>query len=220
MDLSQLRQELKNRSGDENLIASQSDLWFNLGIKQWAKEDWPDTIAIDSSQTTSVSTNEYTLPTDYSKMLSVRVGASASSDETDATEFSFVRYENKNIATTGNLYYINPVSGKLGLIPDPITAGLPIFMKYQSIPADLTADSDEPPFPETYHEAILFFALKKYWETQDEFDKSIYYDTEWRNMMADMKTDLMKQSRGQLDRMKDIRELNVLNSPFSKNQIE
>ena len=113
MTLSELRQELKSRSGDENLVASTMDLWFNLGIKQTAKENWPDTLAIDSSNTTSTSTNEYVLPSDYSIMLSVRVGNTSSSDETDATEYSFVRYENKNIQAFGNVYYINPITIKL-----------------------------------------------------------------------------------------------------------
>ena len=39
-------------------------------------------------------------------------------------------------------------------------------------------------------------------------------------MLDDMKTDMMKQSRGQLDRMKDIRETMWDNQPWKTNSVE
>lgn len=224
MTLDQIYQEIQQRSGDTSLTSTQMNLWVNLAIKQWATEDFPDLITTNSTGTTTAGTIEYSLPTDYSKILGIRIGGSASTTEVNAKEYSFLKYENKNTPQGtfdgGYYYYINPTNSTYGLIPTPTITGLPIYLKYQKIPADITSTTDEPPFPENYHELVVFFALKKYWETQDEFDKSIFYDAEYRNMLEKMKTDLMKQSRSQLDRIKDIREFVGQNSPFIKNSIE
>lgn len=221
MTLSQIRLEVQNRAGDDTLSSSSIDLWVNLGIKQWAaRGDWPSIIDIDSTQTTTASTIEYDLPSDFKKMISVRIEASASSGETDATEYSFVRYMNKNVDTTGNYYYLNPTNSKVGIIPTPQTTGLTIFQKYFHIPADIAAGTESPPFPENYHELVVFFALKKYFEQNDELEKSVYYHREFENMIEQMKIDLTIRSSGQLARMRDIRELTVDNQGQMINSVE
>lgn len=220
MQLQEIYSEIQQRAGDNGLTQTQMGFWVNAGIQQWAKDDYPDTLATDSSNITASGTTEYPLPSDTLKVLSIRVGSSSTATEDDATEYSFVRYENKNVDTTENVYYINPTNGKVGLLPQPTSSGLPIFIKYHATPATLSVLTDEPPFPKPYHEALIYFALKKYWETQDEFDKSIYYDTEWNRMLEDMKVDLLKQSRGQLGAMRDIRDLQYQNQPWTRNSIE
>ena len=220
MNLQTIRSEIQNRADDSSIGSTELDRWVNLGIKQWAsRTDWPSLVEVDSSTTTTASTAEYSLPTDFKKMLSVRVSDAAGGTEVNSTEFSYVPYKLKNMSTAGNWYYLNPDDAKVGLIPTPATSGLTIYMKYYEIPADLTLTSDEPPFPESYHELCVFFALKKYWEKNDDFGKASYYDAEFENAIDQMKTDLLVRATGQLDRMKDVRELMGDDQPQQRNAI-
>jgi len=153
-------------------------------------------------------------------MIGVRVGDSAAATETNATEYSFIGYNNKNVYTSGELWYLDIEGSEYGLIPTPQTTGLPIFLKYYRIPAALTAVTDEPPFPENYHELVIFFALKKYWEVSDDFQKVLFYDTEFENTIERMKNDLKVQATGDLGRMKDVRELRTEDQPQKINIVE
>ena len=221
MDLETLRNEILTRTDDSSLDDTKMDRWINQGIKQWAnRADWPYMITIYNTDTTTASTAEYSLQSDFKKMLSLRVGSSAAATETSADEYSYVDYEAKNVDTTGNYFYLNPTNDKYGLIPTPSTTGLPIFQKYYQVPDDLTATTSEPPFPENYHELCVFFALKKYWETSDEFQKVLFYDTEYENTIERMKADLLVRATGDLPRMKDIREFADLEHPQKLNSVQ
>ena len=102
-------------------------------------------------------------------------------------------------------YYLNPSNDYYGILPTP-DATFPIYLKYYKIPTILSADTDEPPFPDNYHELVIYFALKKYWEISDDFGKASYYDREFENMIDQMKNDLMNRAVGSRPRMTDIRE--------------
>lgn len=220
MDLTTLRNEIQIRADDTSLTDAKTDRWVNQGIKQWAnRADWPSLVTTYELDTTVASTVEYSLEDDFKKMIGMRVGASAGETELDATEYSFINYKNKNVSSTGPWYYLNPSNAKYGLVPTPTTTGLPIYYKYYKIPADLTTGTEEPPFPENYHELVVFFALKKYWESNDEFDKVLFYDAEYENTIERMKSDLLVRATGQLDRMKDVRELVGTDQPQKINAI-
>lgn len=221
MQLSQIRLDVQYRAGDSSLSTSNIDLWVNQGIKQWAaRADWPSLAATDSTQTTTAGTQEYSLPSDFKRMIGVRVQGSGSTAETDSTEYSFIRYEDKNVSTEGNYYYINPVNDTIGLIPEPDVTGYTIHQKYYQIPADISAATDEPPFPANYHELVVFFALSRYWEGGDEFDKKVHYSIEFENMIERMKTELLSRGVGQLRRVRDIRELMVDGQPQMLNSVD
>lgn len=221
MTLIEIQSEVKYRSGDTGLSETNINRWVNLAIKQWAaRADWPVLISNNSGNTTTASTIEYNLPSDFKKMLGVRVGASSTAIETDSTEYSFVDYKNKNVSASGNFYYLNPESATVGIIPTPATSGLPIFLKYYKIPADISTASQEPPFDDNYHELVVFFALKKYAESIDEFDKALYYNAEFENIIERMKSESFVRSTGSLLRMKDYREVMRDNQPQMINGVE
>lgn len=206
MQLSEIRTEIQARAQDTSLSSSQIDRWVNLAIYQAAARGaFPFSLTTKETDTTTASTTEYTLPTDFKRMLSVKIGDTSSGTEPDAVELGYVRYEDKDVdGLTG--YYLNPTNTKYGILPTPATSSLPIFLKYYKLPAELSATTDEPPFPQNYHELVIFFALKKYWEISDDFGKAVYYDREFENMLDFMKADLMNRAVGSLPRVADIRE--------------
>ena len=220
MTLQQIRQDFWNRSNDTSFSSSQIDLWVNLGIKQWAaRADWPSLVTT-ATLTTTANIAEITLPTDLKRLIGARLGTISTTTEPESTELSFVNYNNKNVDFSGPGYYLNPSNDTIGLIPTPLTSGLPVYIKYFQIPADISALTDVPPFPENYHELVTFFALSRYWEGADEFDKKVHYSIEFENMIERMKMDLLKTSIGQLGRMRDIRELANDQQPQVINAVE
>lgn len=221
MTLSEIYSEIQQRAGDNSLTSTSMRLWVNLAIKQIAARfPWQWNLATKSTDTTTNGTAEITLPTDFKKMFSVRVGDASTTTEPNATEYSFVSYDMKNVDTDGNYYYLNPTNGTYGLIPTPATTGLPVYLKYYKIPDDLTDNvNDVPPFPSNYHELCIFFALKKFWEISDDFNKAIFYDREFENMLEAMLED-NRRSTGQLSRMRDVRELMADNQPKTLNAVE
>lgn len=219
MNLATIRQEVQTRSGDTDFSANSIDRWVNFCIKQLvARADWPWAIKTLGTGTTTANTQEYSLPTDFKKMISVRVGTASTTSETDAEEYSFVPYISKNVSTDGNMFYLNPDTATYGLIPKPSTTGLPVYLKYYKIPADL-ASSDSPPFPETYHEAVVQFALQRYWESNDDYGKAAFHNAEYENMVDLMKSDLLVRATGQLTRVRDVRELVGLSHPQKLNTV-
>ena len=220
MILGQIRQETKDRAGDSSLSLTSIDLWVNLAIKQISeRRDWLWNLTTKSTDTTTVDVAETSLPSDFKKMLGLRVGESAGTTEVDATDYSFVDYKSKNVSTAGNYYYLNPTNSKYGIIPTPNATGLPVYLKYWKIPVDISVSTDVPPFPENYHEAVVFFALKKYWESADDFSKSLYYNAEFENMVERMEKDNLR-STGHLTRVKDVRELVGIEHPQRLNSVE
>jgi len=201
MILSTLRAEIEARTEDSSISSTQIDRWINMGIKQWAnRADWPSLVEQDSTTTTTADTQEYSLPTDFKKMISVRISDSTGGTEPDATEYSFIEYKDKNISSQGMWYYLNPDDATIGLVPTPPTTGLTVYLKYYEVPADLTIVTEEPPMPETYHELVIFFAL-------------------FENMVDQMKLDLQVRSTGDLKRIKDVRETMTNNQPQQANAI-
>lgn len=206
MQLTQLRQEIMARAGDNSITSTQLDRWINSAIQQWAsRSSWYASTETKETDTTTSETTEYTLPTNFKRMLSVKIGGATTTTEDAATELGYVRYEDKDVSGTVG-YYINPADGTYGILPEPSVTGLPIFLKYYKTPAVLSGDTDTPPFSENYHELVIFFALKKYWEVSDDFGKASYYDREFENMIDQMKVDLVNNGVGSLPRVRDIRE--------------
>ena len=220
MILSEIWQEIRTRANDSSVTTEQMNTWINMAIKQaTTRTDFPWATTEYSTDVTVASQVEYTLQTDFKKMISIRVGEASTTTELESTEYSYVDYKSKNVSTTGNFYYLNPATAKFGLIPTPTTAGLPIYLKYFAIPDSITTDSEKPPFPESYHELVIFFALKKYFEVNDDGQKALYYNAEFENMIELMKNDLLVRSTGQLSRMKDVRELVGTEQPQKFNGI-
>jgi len=219
MTLAQIISEIQNRAGDSGLTESQITTWVNNFIKELAtRTDWPWALTTYETDTTTAATQEYSLQSDFRKMYSLRVGG-AGGAETEADEYSYVNYMDKNQAISDGVYayYLNPTNDTYGLVPTPSTTGQKIYQKYYKVPTSLSAVSTTPDIPESYHTMLINSSLERYWEQEDEFDKALYYNTKVENDIERMRNDVFVDSTGDLGRMKDIRELNALNVPQKLN---
>ena len=215
MTLAQIISEVQSRVGGSTTDPTEAQVttWVNLGNDHISnRSDWYWLKETLDTGTTTSGTAEYTLPTDFKRMLSVRVG-SAASTETSADDYSYVNYADKNLfydglASMGDVgyYYINEADAKYGLIPTPATSGYKIYLKYWKTPDTVSAVSATPTLPVRYHEALVDFALANYWEQNDEMDKAVFYNTKLENWIERMRTETVNRSSGELSRIRDIRE--------------
>ena len=93
-----------------------------------------------------------------------------------------------------------------------------VYQKYYRYPATVSAVSATPEIPANYHDIYVDFGLARYFEQEDELDKTVLYETKVENHIENMKTEFIK-SIAQLGRMRDVRELNSLEHPQAINSI-
>jgi len=208
MTLAEIILSIQTRSGDSNITEATITGWVNTALRLIAnRDDWSWLMKVDEDDVTVANQQEYALPTDLKKMYSLRVGDTTST-ETTATQYSFLGYGEKNMAINNDVdhcYYINPASSKYGLIPTPAAANYKVFQKYFGYPTTVSCVSATPDMPTQYHDMLVDFGLARYFEQEDEMDKTVLYETKLENAIEKMKTDF--PATGYLGRMRDIREL-------------
>ena len=222
MTLSEIVTAVKARSGDSNLSEATITGWVNNALRLISnRADWPFYLKAYSTDTTTSGTAETALQADFRKMFSLRVGGTT---EDAGDEYLFVGFMDRNVAINQlsdeiNRYYINPTTSKYGLIPTPTTTGTKIWQNYYRTPATISAVSATPDLPTAYHDTLVDFSLARYWEEEDEPDKNVLYLTMVENGIELMRNEMFK-SVGQLSRMRDIRELNILDHPQQVNYLQ
>jgi len=218
MNLSSIISEVQNRAGDSGLAESQVTTWVNNFIKELAtRKDWPWALTTYDTDTTTADTQEYSVQSDFRKMFGLRTG-DATSTETNSDDLSFIGYIDKNVAIENGIegYYINKTNGTYGIVPNPPTSGYKVYQKYYKIPASMSAVSATPEIPESYHTMLINNSLEMYWEQEDEFDKTLYYNTKVENDIERMNNEFVI-STGDLRRIKDYRELIGTQTPQTLN---
>ena len=222
MILSQIVTDVQNRSGDSTITETKITGWVNNATRLIGnRADWPFYLTADATDATVAGTADAALQTDFRKMFSVRVGGAT---EPAGDEYLFVGYMEKNIAINQlsnavNAYYIDPTTSKYGLIPTPTTTGDTVWQKYYRNPDTVSCVSATPDLPTQYHDALVDFSLARYWEEEDELDKTVLYETMVENSIETMKNEMLK-SVGQLTRMRDVRELDVQDHPQGFNYLQ
>ena len=222
MTLAEIVTDIHSRSGDDTITEAKITGWVNNGVRLIGnRADWPFYLTTDDTDTTTSGTAEITLPTDFRKMFSLRIGGTT---EPNGDEYTFVGYMEKNVAINQlsdsvDAYYINPTNSKYGIIPTPTTTGTKIWQKYYQIPDTVSAVSATPDLPTQYHDSLSDFGLARYWEEEDELDKTNFFETKFENGIETMRNEMLK-SVGQLNRMRDIRELNIKDHPQGFNILQ
>jgi len=222
MILSQIVTDIQNRSGDSTISEAKITGWVNNATRLIAnRADWPFYLKTYDTDTTTANTAEISLQSDFRKMYSLRIGGTT---EPDGDEYTFVGYMEKNVAINHlsdaiNAYYINPTNSKYGLIPTPTTTGTKIWQKYYRNADTVSAVSATPDLPTRYHDSLSDFGLARYWEEEDELDKTNFFETKFENGIETMYNERLK-SVGQLTRMRDVRELGVQDHPQGFNYLQ
>lgn len=176
-----LKTEVTRRTGDTAYsIAALTDLdaWVNQAIRElWFFASWPwkyvtatkattahsDTVSLDTDTELVIKVRNTTSST----LLRKRVLSSLLEDYLPgATEAAPLYYSDQvyTVGATGGL------TRKLRLFPTP-DAIYSLTIDYQRAAPQLTADTDEPPYPPDFDEALLSWVLVRYYRKLDDTDQ-------------------------------------------------
>jgi len=218
--LSAIVTAIQTRSGDTNITEASVTGWVNeCSQVVGAQADWPWTLEATDTDTTTAATQEIALQTRFKKMMSLRLG-SAGGTEPDAAEQSFLGFMERNVAVSNSVegYYINPTNSKYGLVPTPATSGQKVYQRYYARPDTVSAVSATPAIPAQYDDIYTNYGLARYWEENDELDKTVLYETKVANTVELMRGEFIK-SVGDLGKMKDLRETMAIDNPQKPNTV-
>lgn len=172
--------------------------WLNLAYNETQARlvNVQDTTILKKTTTTTVAgQGNYTLPTGFVKPVKLLVGT---------TEYGRIDYDSSADSSLSQKYYIDILNNEYVIISTPTTSGDTITLFYESEITDLSADTDEPYFPKSYHELLIDGAMHRYHEYEKEMGKAAYYAAKYQNKLVDLERFLARYSRNDVISMKTL----------------
>ncbi len=180
IDLATLRTKLNNLA-DENVDATKANLWINETQKDFTNRFRWSWLEAKSSVNTVAGTYSYTLPSDFSNMLEVKVAdltatvPTAERLEKVSRDYLAENYPNfpevdEVTATQNTPARYTVYTGALWLHPIPDKQYATYFKYFKDV-TDLANDTDESIIPAEYRDALAWGAYAK-WLIADEADQN------------------------------------------------
>lgn len=165
MTLDEMLLDLNNRIGSEPEVDnSVMSIWLNQGLMAFCNTwdyHWLERV---SYSTTISGQSKYALPSDFKRMLDLKV---------DGERYKYVRWERRDTRPSGEKHF-SVLNEYVYISPTPdSTSDTNIEMSYIRRPARMTAGTDDPStndqanLPDVYHEALVLYAFSIY-NTYDE----------------------------------------------------
>lgn len=76
---------------------------------------------------------------------------------------------------------------ELFVVPDDAYT---IKLIYKSIVPTLSVDADEPLFPSTWDQGVIYLARHKFWDRRGDFQKAVYALNKWKDWVRDKPSEL------------------------------
>lgn len=187
--LAQLRSECLNTGFDVNAYSSRITGWLNDAASTIArKAEWYGEEGIYAIPTAN-AVSTYAWPADLAKVRSVITLAADPSPSQELQRVSLADID-RSPAASGHPWYYAVDGPNLHLFPVPDTTAYALELRYWKLPPALVNDSDVPVIPADYHSMLVFYALARCYERDDDTTMAAYYDGRWAKSLADLKTDL------------------------------
>lgn len=184
MTLTQLQTEVQGHGFDQNVFGTRIPVYLNDGLREMCRKVKFYSDEADSSFTTTAGTATRALPADFAQVRSVR-------DTTNTRELTRItlRDIDASPSSTGTpvAYALDGASIRLLPVPDGVVN---LSIRYWKLPAAITADADIPGIPEDYHNELVYYALARCFESEDDVQMAQYYDGKWTAALRDMAADL------------------------------
>jgi hypothetical protein len=152
-----------------------------------ASSMWPWLEAEATNLSVTAGSNEANLPADVWRVLTVF----NATDEIAMHELTGRRSGIDNWPTrgdyTGTPEFYRLRAGKLQVFPWA-AADTTIYIEYPVAPAVM---SQEPVFPEQYHDCLVHFALARAYEDDENYAAAERHDAQFERILHDMKADLL-----------------------------
>lgn len=200
MTLAEIRTRIEDRV-DDSIDSNRLDRWINDKYHEIERNNngywkWLE-VRDNTTLSTVADQSEYTLPTDFSIMVSVTIGG---------VEQTYSSYENVTDTGTSVAYTITPDNLSLVLMQAPTTTGNAIDMVYFKKLTELTSDGDEPIFADKFHNILVEAVLADYYERQLDYGKATYHMRKFKNVLSNMVGYYARGAMKDQNRMKGIFE--------------
>lgn len=186
MNLLALRTEVLNHGFDGSIItASQLNQYLNDALSELsAKAQYYGEEQVYDFNTVA-GTDHYSLPTDTTKLRSVRI-------TTPNQELSLIdlRDIDRSYTSSGIPYSYAMDGYGITMYPNP-DAAYPVEMRYWQVMTPMTQDTDAPSLPPRYHRSLTYYAIARCFEREDDPQQAQYYQGRWEQTIKDLKADLI-----------------------------
>lgn len=184
MTLDNLRTAIKDQSHDSGITDANLLTWINSGYQDVVNKliDLYEGFFGSSDSISIVSgTQEYDLDSLCRKVVRVE-------DENSDKVFRVVIDDNDDDVCG---YYL--FAQKIGFKPVPTSSAT---YKYFFIkqPADLSEDDDEPVFPSSYHNLLVLWGLKEYYERNQDLSYATHYFNQYNMKLSELKNEMKNRN--------------------------
>lgn len=174
MTFAEMVADVQTRIGSEPEVSGTViEGWLNQGLLAFCEEYDFSWLEKKATASTIASSDEYGLPSDFKRMIELRI------DETSTSPniYRYVPHEVRSaVESSEDTYSI--FGNTLIIHPTPSSNGSDnIEMWYIKRPTKMTADGDSPSdtnianMPEAYHEALVIYAVSTYQMYDEEHDE-------------------------------------------------
>lgn len=126
--------------------------------------------------TLSAGSEDLTLPTDFSRLYSLVCVGSAGQENIALRQITPSDFDALDNDSTGKPYFYDVNGDTLSVYPTP-DASYNIQLRYWRTPTEMSAGSDEPEIPSTYHHLLVSYALVKCFERENDYDAAMYHQS-------------------------------------------
>jgi hypothetical protein len=181
-----LRNEVLAHGFDVGSVFTLDDItkYLNFAMRRVARKVDYFTEETAQSFTTVAGTSSYSWPADLGRLRYLLLP----DDQTVLGVLRMRDLDGSATATGKPSCYALSGSGVV-LYPTP-DAAYELTWRYYALPSLMTADADVPSIPQDYHEALVFYALQRCYEREDDAEMAAYWSQRWELALRDMRSDV------------------------------
>ena len=132
-------------------------------------------------------TSNMPLPSDYARLIEV-ADSTADADWSILEPMGMREFdEAPNASGVPTAYLV--VGQLLYLYPTPDTDAN-VALSYWRMATDMAADGDEPEIPSDFHYLLVYYALMRCFQRENDYDAALYWQDQWETQLLKLRTEL------------------------------
>lgn len=182
--LADLRTEVYNHGFAANVYASRVTGYLNEALRAASRKvDYFQDETVEAFATVAGQA-AYPWPTDFAKLRYLR-----DADLAQTLQLAPIRVVETSPAANGRPDTYALAGSTLVLYPTP-DAVYNLQLRYWQLPALMAADGDTPSLPADYHRLLVYYALQRCYECEDDAELAQYWQGQWAAALRDMAADV------------------------------
>lgn len=186
--LVQLRTEVLGHGFAQNTYLGRVNGYLNDALRIVARKVRHYSEETEQAIVTVAGTASYPWPTDLGKLRSLR-----NKDDAVMLRRLSIRDIDEHLAVSGKPAGYAIYGTVVIVYPTPDSA-YNLGLRYWRLPALMVADLDEPDLPDDYQRVLVYYALQRCYESEDDSEMAAYWRDQFAGALADMAADVRAPS--------------------------